>query len=76
MKLATLIFLKLTLPINLYNKIKESSEICNITGIEKLLDELKSIDPAKSQLAHHFKHSLEQFDMDTINSILNKIKPH
>jgi len=73
-KICDIDFTKITIPIDLYNRLKESSEIFNITELEKQLDELENLDESNAQLAHYFKRSLERFEIEEITSTLNKIK--
>ncbi len=64
---------KLSIPKDLYEKMKESAENYNITYLEKALEELQQRDGASDQLYEHITKLSKAYDMDKIINVLESI---
>jgi len=63
----------ITLPEDLYNRLKYSTDICSITEIERLLNELKSMDGDYNTLVESCERLLKDYDLAEIMKILNQV---
>ena len=64
---------QLSIPQDLYEKIKESADQYNITFLEKALEELQQRDEVSDQLYEHLKALSKSYDMEAIIKVLESI---
>jgi PAS domain S-box-containing protein len=64
----------ITLPEDLYMKLKKSSEICSITEIERLLNEMRRVGGDCNILAERFQRLLITYDLVGIAKDLEQVK--
>lgn len=64
---------QITLPEDLYIRLKKSADICSITEIERLLNELKLMGGDFNILAKHFERLLSTYDLAGVLKDLNQV---
>lgn len=64
----------ISLPEDLYRRLKEAAEFSQVTELEKILDEVESTSPEAVRLAGHLRDLNQDFKMDKILGILEDIK--
>jgi signal transduction histidine kinase/CheY-like chemotaxis protein len=62
------------IPISLHRKFMDSIEVCNITELEKNIEEMGLINEDCSKLKDHLRVILRDYDIDGIKDILDDIK--
>lgn len=64
---------RMSIPEDLYGKLKDSAELYNVTNLEKYLIELEKGDEASKQLSEHLKYLANSYDMEAILKILESV---
>jgi signal transduction histidine kinase/DNA-binding NarL/FixJ family response regulator len=64
----------ISIPEDLYDKMMESAKCCNISNMEKQLEELGQSGEAPEQLLKHLKQILGNYRFDEIKNTLEKLK--
>ena len=62
-----------SLPEDLYQRLKQATEISSVTEMEKTLDELEQQKPEAVQVATHMRELSQDFKMNEILGILERI---
>lgn len=65
---------QLSMPEDLYEKFKESLQLCNITGLEKNLIELRESSGTSTQLHEHLQTLVNKYNMDAISKVLESVR--
>jgi len=64
---------KITLPEELFSRLKEAAEFCHVTELDKYINEVEQADKAGKLLAEQLRELTRNFDMEGILDILNTI---
>jgi signal transduction histidine kinase/DNA-binding NarL/FixJ family response regulator len=66
-------YAKISLPDELFQKLKDAAEMSNITTLEKIIDKIQQIDENCHELGVHIKKILGRYQMDKIVEIIKKL---
>ena len=69
-----IIFSKLSIPKDVFNRLKKAAENYNITELEKCLKLLAECDESFVGLVKHLNNHLKKYDMEAIQHILGEVK--
>lgn len=64
---------QLSMPEELYERFKESAQLCNITGLDKNMKELRESNGASKQLIEYLETLINKYDMGAIGELLEAV---
>ena len=64
---------QISIPEDLYEKLKESAKLYNISGLENALEELSQSDGTSTQLQEHLLQLTNKYDMKAIIEVLESV---
>jgi signal transduction histidine kinase/DNA-binding NarL/FixJ family response regulator len=66
-------FAKMSIPKDFYEKLKDSANLSNITGLEKYMEKLEQNDGTSKQLVEHLRNLTSKYDIDAILKVLERV---